>query len=434
MILYNEGKTMPTKKSAKVTKNEKATVNPASTTPTQHVVDIWTKWTNPLRNLNSYEIERLLDNARRGDDVKLQLAYYEIERCTPIFSVCISKRLSGMQNRQWAITTLTDDDDAKAQREAVQRMFEKADTRNDDGLTEALRHLDMATFRGRAIVKPFFDEKGDLFFKKLNNWNVLESKGVLWWNPSSDPVFFTGGTTNEEIEQLGLQMIPKDEVAYLIDEKCLDWCGINIYLRQLIGEESWARSVEKFGIPQVLLTVPEGTPDTALDQWNWRAQGIYEGGSGALPYGSKCDILTDARSQDPFTEFIKHQMEQFSILATGGTLATLGGSTGLGSNLADVQNNQFQSLVNYDCKRIQNAMQTVVEKCVKKIYGSGAEVKVRFEFVEQDETKPEEYLELAKKAKELGLKVDVQKLKELTNLTFISDDETDLWQPEATEE
>lgn len=425
---------MPTKKSAKVTKNTKATSNPSSQTPTQHVVDIWTKWTNPLRNLNSYEIERLLDNARRGDDVKLQLAYYEIERSTPIFSVCISKRLSGMQNRQWAITTLKNDSDAEAQRETIQRMFEKADTRNDDGLTEALRHLDMATFRGRAVVKPFFDENGDLYFKKLDNWNVLESKGKLWWNPSSEQVFFNGLDKTEDIEQLGLKLIPKSEVIYLIDDKCLDWCGINIYLRQLIGEESWARAVEKFGIPQVLLTVPEGTPDTALDTWNWRAQGIYEGGSGALPNGSKVDVLTEARSQDPFTEFINHQMEQFSILATGGTLATLGGSTGLGSNLAEVQNEQFQSLVSYDCKRIQNAMQMVVEKCVKKVYGNDAEVKVRFEFVEQNETTPGEYLELAKKAKDLGLKVDVQKLKELTNLDFISEEEQDLWQPEQNAE
>lgn len=123
-------------------------------------------------------------------------------------------------------------------------------------------------------------------------------------------------------------------------------------------------------------------------------------------------------------------MEQFSILATGGTLATLGGSTGLGSNLADVQNSQFQSLVNYDCKRIQNAMQTVVDKCVAKMFGS-AEVKVRFEFVEADEVKPSEYLELAQKAKALGLKVDVQKLKSLTGLQFIADEEKDLWTPSS---
>lgn len=126
-------------------------------------------------------------------------------------------------------------------------------------------------------------------------------------------------------------------------------------------------------------------------------------------------------------------MEQFSILATGGTLATLGGSTGLGSNLAEVQNEQFQSLVNYDCKRIQNAMQVVVDKCVKRKFGRNAETKVRFEFVEADETSPEEYLELAKKARDLGLTVDIQKLKQLTNLDFISYEENELWSPEKSD-
>lgn len=85
----------------------------------QKVVDIWTRWTNPLRSLTSVEIERLLENARLGDDVKLQLAYYEIERSTPVFSACISKRLAGMQARQWAITALDTTDEAKVQQEAV---------------------------------------------------------------------------------------------------------------------------------------------------------------------------------------------------------------------------------------------------------------------------------------------------------------------------
>ena len=77
-------------------------------------------------------------------------------------------------------------------------------------------------------------------------------------------------------------------------------------------------------------------------------------------------------------------------------------------------------------------MQTVVEKCVAKMFGN-AEVKVRFEFVEQNEVKPMEYLELAQKARDLGLKVDVQKLKELTGLQFIADEEKDLWTPSSEE-
>lgn len=40
-----------------------------------------------------------------------------------------------------------------------------------------------------------------------------------------------------------------------------------------------------------------------------------------------------------------------------------------------------------------------------------------------------EYLELAQKARDLGLKVDIQKLKELTGLTFIAEEEKDLWTP-----
>lgn len=78
-------------------------------------------------------------------------------------------------------------------------------------------------------------------------------------------------------------------------------------------------------------------------------------------------------------------------------------------------------------------MQIVVDKCVRYIYGDNANSLVRFEFVEQDQTKPMEYLELAKKATELGLKIDIQKLKQLTNLDFISDEENELWSPEKSD-
>lgn len=70
---------------------------------------------------------------------------------------------------------------------------------------------------------------------------------------------------------------------------------------------------------------------------------------------------------------------------------------------------------------------------MRYIYGDNANSLVRFEFVEQDQTKPMEYLELAKKATELGLKIDIQKLKQLTNLDFISDEENELWSPEKSD-
>ena len=85
-------------------------------------------------------------------------------------------------------------------------------------------------------------------------------------------------------------------------------------------------------------------------------------------------------------------------------------------------------MVNYDCKRIQNAMQMVVDKCVQKLFGN-EESLVRFEFIEADDTKPSEYLELAQKCRDLGIKINVQKLKEMTGLQFINDEEQDVWTP-----
>lgn len=45
----------------------------------------------------------MLHNARRGNDIKLQIAFKEIEKNMPIFGVCIEKRLAGIINRKWKI-------------------------------------------------------------------------------------------------------------------------------------------------------------------------------------------------------------------------------------------------------------------------------------------------------------------------------------------
>lgn len=49
-----------------------------------------------MRSLDTVEIERMMANARLGDDLKLQVAFYEIERSSPVFSICISKRIAGV--------------------------------------------------------------------------------------------------------------------------------------------------------------------------------------------------------------------------------------------------------------------------------------------------------------------------------------------------
>lgn len=225
--------------------------------------------------------------------------------------------------------------------------------------------------------------------------------------------------------------IPSDEVCALFNERPIDIPGLLVYLRMLVGENNWSRFVEKQGIPQVVVTVPEGTPDEALGLWNYRAKGVFEGGSGALPYGSRVDVLDSARGQDPFTAYLEHQREAICILAVGGSLNVLGGATGLGSNLADVQQQAFNSLVNADCKRISNAIsQVVVSKVTRILFGE--EPLCRFTYVEDDEYSAQDYLDMATKLHAMGVKLDKKALKEATKLAFISDDQVEEWTPPET--
>ena len=63
-------------------------------------------------------------------------------------------------------------------------------------------------------------------------------------------------------------------------------------------------------------------------------------------------------------------METIVLLALGEKMTTLGGAAGLGSNLAEVQSQEFADLVSYDCKRIANTFtRCAVAKCVKKMFG-----------------------------------------------------------------
>ena len=43
------------------------------------ISNAWSTMTNPLRNLTQTGIQQLIENVKRGNDVKLQVAFKEIE-------------------------------------------------------------------------------------------------------------------------------------------------------------------------------------------------------------------------------------------------------------------------------------------------------------------------------------------------------------------
>ena len=180
----------------------------------------------------------------------------------------MEKRCAGLANRVWDIVPNDESSEAKVQAEKVKKVFEKSDERSEDSLTDAFRTLQQGAFRGRAYVKPFINN-GELVWKKLENWNVLRAFNKNWWNPSAEYPCLS--ITDEDSWRQNLVEIPKSEICYTIYSNPIDLPGVTVYLRQLVGETKWAQMVERRGNPQVVITAPEGTPDSNLAIWNQRA-------------------------------------------------------------------------------------------------------------------------------------------------------------------
>ena len=116
-------------------------------------------------------------------------------------------------------------------------------------------------------------------------------------------------------------------------------------------------------------------------------------------------------------------------MSLGGTLLVMPGSTGLGSDLARVQQESYNELVAADCKRISNALtNNVVRKCAAKL---GQELLCRFTFIEEEPFSVMEYIEMATKCRDLGIEIDTSEFKKLTKLPFIA--EKEIWKPSIEE-
>lgn len=72
----------------------------------------------------------------------------------------------------------------------------------------------------------------------------------------------------------------------------------------------------------------------------------------------------------------------------------------------------------------------VVRRCAEQL--GYDKVACRFEFVETDEFEAKDYVELAEKLHNMGVKIDGKRLKELTKLDFIDDGDT-TWTPGGEE-
>ena len=372
----------------------------------------WLESFNPLRGLSIRRAQMLFDAARRGNDARLQWLYENIEQSDPTLMICAERRASAIVDLDWIIRPKAatrvrgfDEGLAREQCALLEAAYGQAEESN---LFPAIEHLSKAFFRGHAHVRPIYTPGGTSLsgFECLNSWNLCRDlvTGQWYWNPkASDTLDFSS-----------LQAVPQGELCTLVRSRHIDYPAMAIYLRNGLGERAWGRFLERYGIPPVIITMPQDVDPAQVDTYCERAAKVADGGSGALPFGSTVSYATEARGTNPFKEFLEHQQQLVVLMATGGMLTSLTGATGIGQGATQAHEETWRTIVRRDAVTIATLLNRTVTDALLDRAFPGRPHLAQFDFETEPKPSAGEVFDLAAKAVQAGYQVDKAELEERT--------------------
>ena len=375
-------------------------------------VSAWLAQINPLRDLTVEKAQQIFDAARRGNDVRLQCVYANMEEVDPTLLICAERRAGALVDLDWTIRPKAaarakgfDQTLADEQAAFLEQVYGQAEERN---LFPAIEHLASAFFRGHAHVQPKWsaDGQGLLGFDLLDAWNVCRDvvTGLWHWNPEA----------SETVDLATLPAIPPRELVTLVRTRHVDYPAMAIYLRAALGERAWGRFLERYGVPPVIITMPPDMDPARVSDYCAAAEKVADGGTGALPAGSLVTYATEARGTNPFSEFLLHQQKLIVLMATGGMLTSLDGATGIGQGAADAHEETWRTIVRRDAGIIATALnRTVTDTLLDRAF-PGRPHLAAFDFETEPAPGPAEVFDLAAKAVQAGWRVTQAELQERT--------------------
>ena len=354
----------------------------------------------------------IFDAARRGNDVRLQWVYANMEEADPTLLICAERRAGALVGLDWTIrpkaaSRAVGFDQALADEQAA--FLEQAYGRAEDAnLFPAIEHLASAFFRGHAHAQPIWtaDGLGLAGFELFNAWNLCRDleTGRWHWNPAA----------SETLDFAALEPVPPGELVTLVRTRHIDYPALAIYLRNGLGEREWGRFLERYGIPPVLITMPQDIDPAQVDAFCARAVEMADGGSGALPFGSVVTYAQEARGVNPFREFLDHQQQLVVLMATGGMLTSLTGATGIGQGATQAHEETWRAIVRRDAAAIATALNRTVTDALLDRAFPGRPHLAAFDFQTRPEPGPAELFDLAAKAVQAGYRVAQDELEERT--------------------
>ncbi len=365
---------------------------------------------NPLRGLTSSGAQNLFDSARRGDTTRLQWLYNEIEGAIGSMLVCAERRASAIAGYDWHIAArdhvrkgsegLRDEQVA-----ALDDAFADIDQTN---FSDAIEHLSGAFFRGFAHVSPLWADDGLSVesFDLLDGWNVVRdavAEPHVWrWNPNATP------TTSF----YSLPVIPPSELLSLVRPRHIDYPALQIALRVALGDRSWGKFIDRYGIPPVIIIMPPDIDPNKSQEYLSAAAKVADGGSGALPNGSLVEYAEGGRGVDPFTAFVERQEKSIVLLCTGGMLTSLSEATGIGGGASSAHEATWREIVKRDIRFLGDAVTRQLAAPILDRAFPGQPQLAYFSFDQDPAPTTDELFDTAAKAVTAGYRIVQSELEE----------------------
>lgn len=377
---------------------------------------------NPLWNIDAKQAQLIYDFARSGNYAQIQYLYEEIEQKDPTLGVCVTRRTSAVAELDWRVVRSDQRLNRNVDQSLVDEQIEFVETAmaKIDNMPDALEHLALSAFRGFSVVAPVHSYTGDIsHFDLIDGWNLCLDRLQNQWlfNPSASSFFMPTNyqmatTSSYHDANANLQRIPPEQICAVTRKREIDWPAMQIYLRCTIGERDWGRFLETYGLPPVIITMPEFTSKEDQEAYIAAAQAVFEGRSGVVPHDSQVNYASESRGTNPFTEFIEHQQKLIVMMATGGTLATLSEATGIGGGASDVQQDEWKRIIRADKRIISNAInKQICERLIRSCRDfKGKPILAEFQLDDTPKPTPKEMLDLASAAASAGFEMDADEL------------------------
>lgn len=371
----------------------------------------WLEATNPLKGLSVDRAGLIFDQARLGCYADLAWLYQEIEAADPTLFVCVERRSAGVQEIDWTVATKSAarvgrawDAGLAAEQVAVLESALGA----CDNFLDGIEHLAGGFFRGFAHCVPRYspDRLALRELECLDAWNFARNRatGAWHWNAKA----------HSGVETARLPEIPAGELVSLVRTRHIDYPALAPYIRAALGERKWGQFVERYGIPPVMIVMPEFADSTQEAAYMAAAQKVARGGSGALPFGAQVSYATEARGVNCFTDYLRHQQELTVLLATGGLATSLSMPTGLGEGPAGEHAATWRTIIQRDARIIAQAVNKRLTVDLLAAAFPGRPVLVQFRFDTEGTPSAVSIFDAAGKAVTAGYRIVQSELEEKT--------------------